>query len=116
MAMPKRYLFIATMNVDAGKDALFNEVYDKEHIPNLRKVPGVISVARFKKRELKLRLGGETRTIVIQSEPSYHAMYELEGPEVLTSDAFAEAVDKGRWPSEVRPYTRDRRHVLLERV
>ena len=40
--MPGKYLFIATMNVDAEKDALFNEVYDKEHVPYLSKVPGVL--------------------------------------------------------------------------
>jgi hypothetical protein len=31
---------------------------------------------------------------------------------VLTSDAWAKAVEVGRWPSQVRPYTRNRRHVL----
>ena len=116
MPMPGKYLFIATMNVDAEKDALFNEVYDKEHVPSLEKVPGVLSVARFAKRELRLRLAGETRTIEYTSEPRYHALYEIESPEVLTSDTFAEAVEAGRWPAEVRPYTRDRRHVLLERI
>ncbi len=116
MAMPGKYLFIATMNVDAEKDALFNEVYDKEHVPYLEKVPGVISVARFSKRELRLRLAGETKTIEYPGEPRYHALYEIESPEVLTSDTFAEAVEAGRWPAEVRPYTKDRRHVLLERI
>ena len=116
MPMRGKYLFIATMNVDAQKEALFNEVYDQEHVPSLTKVPGVLSVARFAKRELKLRLAGETRTIEYASEPLYHAFYEIESPEVLTSDAFAEAVEAGRWPGEVRPYTRDRRHVLMERI
>jgi len=32
--------------VDADKDALFNEVYDTEHIPNLLKIPGVRAVTR----------------------------------------------------------------------
>jgi hypothetical protein len=31
---------------------------------------------------------------------------------VLTSDAWAKAVEKGRWPAQVRPYTRNRRHTL----
>ena len=34
------YLFIASMDVDADKEALFNEVYDTEHIPLILKVPG----------------------------------------------------------------------------
>ena len=44
----------------------------------------------------------------------FQAMYELESPEVLTSDAWADAVDQGRWPEHVRPYTKNRRHVLLK--
>ena len=33
-------------------------------------------------------------------------------PEVLKSPEWADAVEQGRWPSEVRPYTSNRRHVL----
>ena len=42
-----KYLFTAAMDVDAGKEALFNEVYDTEHIPQLLKVPGVLAVHRY---------------------------------------------------------------------
>ena len=41
MPIQSRYLFIASMDVDPDKDAIFNEVYDTEHIPSLLKVPGV---------------------------------------------------------------------------
>jgi hypothetical protein len=61
-------------------------------------------------------IGGERRTIVVDDEPRYQALYELEGPEVLTSEAWAAAVERGRWPVEVRPYTKNRRHVLYERL
>jgi hypothetical protein len=73
-------------------------------------------VARVKKRELTLVLGGERKTIVIEGEPTYNAFYEVESPDVLTSKAWAEAVEKGRWPSQVRPHTKNRRHVLYERL
>jgi hypothetical protein len=116
MPLTTRYLFSAAMDVEPGKDAIFNEVYDREHVPNLLTVPGVISVARVKKRELTLVLGGERKTIVIEGEPAYNAFYELESPDVLTSKAWAEAVEKGRWPAQVRPHTKNRRHVLYERL
>ena len=106
------YLFIATMDVDPRKEALFNEVYNNEHCPLLSKVPGVISVARFETQRLKMIIGGETRTIVIENEPKYQALYELESPDVLTSQAWGDAVDSGRWPDLVRPYTKNRRHTL----
>ena len=112
MAGKVKYLMIATMDVDAEHDAIFNEVYDKEHVPNLSKVPGVIGITRYKRGTLKMNIGGETKTIEIPNEPAYTAIYELESPDVLTSPAFAKAVDHGRWPGEVRPYTSNRRHTL----
>ena len=112
MPFQGKYLFAASMDVDDDKEDVFNEVYDTEHIPALTRVPGVLSVARFKVQELNMFVGGQLRTVVVEGEPKYTALYEIEGPDVLTSDAWAEAVESGRWPTEVRPYTRNRRHVL----
>ncbi len=116
MPIETRYLLSAAMDVEPDREALFNEVYDKEHVPTLLGVPGVISVARFLTRELTMVIGGQRRTIVVENEPRYHALYEIESPDVLTSDAWAAGVDHGRWPAQVRPYTRNRRHVLVERI
>ncbi len=107
-----RYLFTAMMDVDPDKEALFNEVYDTEHVPELLKVPGVLAIARFTLGTLRMSIGGELKTIVAEGEPKYSATYELENVEVLTSPAWAEAVEKGRWPAQVRPFTRNRRHTL----
>lgn len=107
-----RYLFIASMDVDADKEALFNEVYDTEHIPELLKVPGVLAVHRAVLQPLRMSIGGELKSIVAEGEPKYSAIYELESAEVLTGAAWAAAVEKGRWPAQVRPYTRNRRHTL----
>jgi len=112
MPIQTRYVFTASMDVDPAKEALFNEVYDTEHVPLILKVPGVIAAVRLKKTTLTLLLGGEKKTIVAEGEPRYSAYYELESAEVLTSSAWAKAVELGRWPTEVRPFTRNRRHVL----
>lgn len=112
MPYKTRYVFIAAMDVDPAKEAIFNEVYDKEHIPNLLKVPGVKSVTRLTQEPLEMFIGGEKKKIVAEGEPRYTAVYEIESPQVLTSEAWSRAVEAGRWPSEVRPYTRNRRHVL----
>lgn len=109
-----KYLMIASMDIDSEHEALFNEVYDQEHIPNLSKVPGVISVRRYKRDELIMNIGGERKTIRIENEPLYTAIYEIESPDVLTSAAWDKAVEEGRWPSQVRPHTKNRRHVLLK--
>lgn len=107
-----RFLFTAAMDVDPDKEALFNEVYDTEHIPELLKVPGCLAVYRTTLAPLKMSIGGELKSIVAEGEPKYSAVYELESAEVLTSPAWAAAVEKGRWPAQVRPHTRNRRHTL----
>jgi hypothetical protein len=112
MPITAKWVFTAAMDVDPDKEALFNEVYDKEHAPVLARVPGVISVTRLKLDTLRVSIGGETRTIEPQGAPRYAAIFELENPDVLTSTEWAKAVEEGRWPTQVRPYTRNRRHTL----
>jgi hypothetical protein len=112
MPIKSRYLFVVSMDVDADKEALFNEIYDVEHIPNLLKVPGVHSAARMIGEPFVLSIGGEERPIP-QNGPRYTALYEIDGPHVLVSREWAQASEAGRWPGEVRPYTRNRRHALL---
>jgi len=107
-----RFLFTASMDVDPGKEDLFNQVYDTEHVPNLMKVPGVLAVTRGTLAPLRMSIGGEVKTIILEGEPKYSAVYELESADVLTSDAWAKAVEAGRWAAQVRPYTRNRRHTL----
>jgi len=104
------------MDVSSDKEALFHEVYDTEHVPLLLKVPGVLSVARFKTEELTMVIGGQRRTVVVENEPRWSALYEIESPAVLTSEAWAQAVDQGRWPDHVRPFTTNRRHTLRRRL
>ena len=81
------YLFIASMDVDPDKEALFNEVYDTEHIPLILKVPGVISARRCTTEPLTMVIGGEKKTIVAEGEPKYSAVYELESAAVLVARA-----------------------------
>lgn len=115
MPVKTTYVFSTSMDVAAEKEALFNEVYDEEHVPLLSKVPGVISITRFTTEPLTIAMAGERKTVVPDGEPKYTAVYEIESPEVLTSEAWARAVDQGRWATEVRPYTSNRR-MLLQKV
>jgi hypothetical protein len=116
MSTKAKYLFTASMDVDPDKEALFNEVYDTEHIPLILTVPGIVSAKRYKTEPLTMFIGGEQKTIVMEGEPKYTAAYELESAEVLVGEGWARAVDSGRWPKEVRPYTRNRRHVLRKLI
>ena len=114
MSISTRYVFIVSMDVDPEKEDLFNEVYDTEHVPYLLDVPGVIAVTRLKARDFEVSLGGELKSVPRGETPVYHAIYEIESPEILKSEAWTEAVEHGRWPDEVRPHTRNRRHSLQQ--
>ncbi|HTW68710.1 MAG TPA: hypothetical protein VME47_02375 [Acetobacteraceae bacterium] len=112
MPIATRYLFIVSMDVAAEKETLFNEVYDTEHVPNLMKVPGVRAVTRLRTEAARFVLGGQAKTLTGEGAPKYVAIYEIDSPAVLESPAWAEASEKGRWPTEVRPYTRNRHHIV----
>jgi hypothetical protein len=112
MPLATKYLFVVSMDVTKEKEALFNEVYDTEHVPLLLKVPGVRSVTRLKTEPAALMLGGERKPLDGGGAPHYVALYEIDSPDVLLSPAWAHAVEQGRWPGEVRPYTSNRRHIV----
>lgn len=112
MPISTKYVFIASMDVAPEKEALFNEVYDKEHVPNLLKVPGVRGVTRLRTEPASLSIGGQPKPVTGEGWPTYSAIYEIDSPSVLTSAQWAEAVERGRWPSEVRPFTTNRRHIV----
>ena len=116
MPIATRYVFIASMDVAPEKEALFNEVYDQEHVPNLLKVPGVRAVTRLKTEPASLNIGGQVKRLAGDGAPTYTAIYEIDGPHVLTSAAWAAAVELGRWPAEVRPFTSNRQHVVRKMV
>jgi len=113
MPITARYVLMASMDVDPDKDAIFNEVYDQEHVPYLLEVPGVLSVTRATAEPLAMMLGGERRDMPFDG-PRYTAIYEIESPDVVLSPQWAAAVERGRWPAEVRPYTRNRSHKLFK--
>lgn len=112
MTAATKYLFFASMDVEPDKEDLFNEVYDTEHVPSLLKVPGVISVQRFTTQPLTLGIGGENKPVSTDGIAKHTAIYEIESPAVLTSPEWAAAIESGRWPEQVRPHTKNRRHVL----
>jgi hypothetical protein len=61
---------------DPAKEAEWNAWYDHSHVPNLTRVPGYLSGARFRVRS-DPRFGSKTMG------PKYLALYEWEGPHCL---------------------------------
>lgn len=99
--MADKYVYIAAMDVDPSKEADFNDCYDTEHIPALLAVPGVLSAKRYRAED---------------GSPKYLAVYEIEGPDVVQSEAWAAAADSGRWPTEIRPFCRNRNRIVYKLI
>ena len=113
MPFTTKYLFVVSMDVDPAKEALFNEVYDNEHVPLIMQVPGVRAASRIEGEPFTMQLAGEK----IRKEHEgarYSAIYEIDSPAVLLSQEWAEQAEKGRWPGEVRPFTRNRSHKVYK--
>src|SRR5712692_5831572 len=70
LAMAK-YTFVVMTNPTAGKEAEFNEWYNKHHIPDVLNVPGFVCGQRF--RLADTQMGGENSNVY-----KYLALYEIE--------------------------------------
>jgi len=114
MPLAKKYLFVVSMDVQPDKEALFNEVYDTEHVPLLQKVPGVGAVTRLKTVPAAFNIGGERKVLDGAGMAHYVAIYEIDSPDVLLSKEWAAAGEQGRWAGEVRPFTSNRSHVVRQ--
>jgi hypothetical protein len=111
------WFLAASMDVDAAHEDTFNDVYDTEHVPEILGVPGVRSISRFRREDaLSISIGGRIEVVRFANEPRYTALYEVESPDVLTSQSWAAGVEAGRWATDVRPFTANRRHLLLRRI
>ena len=96
------YVFWVMMDVEPHREALFNDLYDNEHLPLLMKLPGAVNAVRYR-----------TAT---PGEPRYLCAYEVERTDLPMSKAWNDTSDIGRWKPEVRPYTYNKRYIVSERI
>jgi hypothetical protein len=90
-------LLVNAMNAAPEGEAEFNRWYDEEHIPALASVPGTLCARRFR----------ATST----SKQIHLALYHLESPEVVTTAAWAKAVETP-WTKKIRPFMQDRVRIV----
>ena len=92
-------LLLNAMNIAPELEAEFNEWYDKEHIPALAAVPGVLCARRFR----------GTR-----GNRKYVALYHLTTPDVVESAEWTQA-RQSDWTSRLQPQFRDHLRLVLRR-
>ena len=96
------YVFWVMMDIEPHREALFNELYDTEHLPLLLKLPGSVNAVRYR--------------TTVAGEPRYLCAYEVENTDLPMSKLWNDTSDVGRWKPEVRPYTFNKRYIVSERI
>src|SRR5437879_13767779 len=79
MAQKGRGIFMVYVDIDAQHVEEFNEWYNKEHLPELLSVPGILSAARYE---------------AVKGGPQYLACYELESVAVMQTPAFTRSEER----------------------
>jgi hypothetical protein len=92
-------LLLNAMNIAPEVESEFNEWYDKEHIPALGAVPGVLSARRFRGTS---------------GDRKYVALYHLVSPAVQESAEWKQA-RQSDWTSRLQPHFRDHLRLVCRR-
>ena len=90
-ATPAPYLLMVCLDTDDAHDAEFIDWYDKEHLAALQSVPGCYTAERYRATDLT------------PGFPRNLALYELDAPEVRSSDAWRKASDT-EWTLQIRTH------------
>lgn len=99
--VPRRTLFVVTMEPSAEFESRLNRWYDEEHFPERLSIPGFQNGRRYRRDA--------------DGAPKYLATYELSGPEVLDSAPYhALSTPPSEWTREVRRNTKITREVYLD--
>ena len=93
------------MDIPQALDGELNRIYDTEHVPMLSKVTGVQRVTRY-----RLHQSNDTRM------QQYLAIYEIDSPDVVGSDAWKAASAWGDWANSIRPHATSRHHSYFKEI
>jgi len=94
---PAKAFYMVTFEIAPEDEAVFNEIYDAEHVPNIMRVPGVLGCVRFKDAH------PSERALLV-----YSAIYFLDREGVQEGASWKAASDTGRWATVIRPRLRSR--------
>jgi hypothetical protein len=93
-------LLLVGMTPGAEVETAFNTWYDKEHVPALAGVPGVLCARRFRTSS-----GG----------PKYVALYHLKSPDVVETAEWKDASGSTPMPQQVRDQISNRLRLVCRK-
>jgi hypothetical protein len=95
-----RYRYVVETDVEDAAEADFNAWCDRERLPGLAAVPGILRAQRFR------RLDGH---------PRYHLCYDLVAPDAMASPPSL-AVRGSAWSGRVRRALRNTTRMMFRRL
>jgi hypothetical protein len=109
-----RTLLVVLSDIRPELEPDFARWYDQEHLPQRLAVPGFIRAARYEAGPV-VYSGG--LTMPEAAPPRHLAAYEMEGPEVLESEAYRHLIaNPSEWTRRIRSTFQLRlRHSYVER-
>ncbi len=96
----RRGLLLVMIDIDPEHEEEFNRWYKEEHFPERIHCPGFLTGRRF---------------VAVEGKPKYLAIYDLESPEVLQSEAYKKIYGPSEWTKRMRPHFKNNvRNVYVE--
>jgi hypothetical protein len=98
-AKKPRGLLLVMMDIHPEHEEEFERWYAEEHLPDRANCPGFLTARRFR---------------AIEGGPKYMAFYDLDGPEVLESEAYRK-IRTTPWTRAMEPRFKNfRRNIYVE--
>jgi len=98
----KEYLWVVQLDIPAELEEEFNRVYDEQHVPFIKNVPGVLGVQRYR---LVSPVEGVAR---------YMATYRVSSPDLPFTPEWIAASSSGDWPTRIRPHVSNLTRAMYE--
>ena len=98
--MAAKYLQMIRTDPEEGWEDELNRWYDEDHIPSLLGVPGFLWAKRY---------------VGIEGSPKYMALYEIESPEAIKTEAYVKARDS-EWTLRIRSHRRNHTRNVYELI
>ena len=78
-------LLLAVTDLDPAHEAAVNRWYDQRHVPQRQGLPGFLTACRY---------------VAVSGGPKYAALYDLESPEAVKTEAYKSLVQPPVWTEE----------------
>jgi hypothetical protein len=95
-------LYLDRLDVAHDEQASFNRLYQHDVLPELRKVRGVLRVARYQTESGR--------------DPRYLALYEIADRNVVASPEWIAASEKTHWLDRLLPFVMNRHDGIYARI